>query len=77
MQTFIIPLKFENLFVTLCKRKDMDELDFDFDFGDAGGFDLEDVNLSDFNLMDGLYKNDIFFSSLQSCIFFRNLAETL
>lgn len=29
------------------------ELDFDFDFGDAGGFDLEDVNLSDFNLMDG------------------------
>ena len=32
---------------------DMDELDFDFDFGDAGGFDLEDVNLSDFNLMDG------------------------
>lgn len=32
---------------------DMDELDFDFDFGDAGGFDLEDVNLSNFNLMDG------------------------
>lgn len=31
----------------------MDELDFDFDFGDVGGFDLEDVNLSDFNLMDG------------------------
>lgn len=31
----------------------MDELDFDFDIGDVGGFDLEDVNLSDFNLMDG------------------------
>lgn len=31
----------------------MDELDFDFDFGEVGGFDLEDVNLSDFNLMDG------------------------
>lgn len=36
-------------FVSLC----MDELDFDFDVGDVGGFDLEDVNLSDFNLMDG------------------------
>lgn len=31
----------------------MNELDFDFDIGDVGGFDLEDVNLSDFSLMDG------------------------